>query len=81
LQAQIFSGKKVLALAMNFGTFYIFSAVRQLGSFYSALSLAPNVGYNKVEKNDTVGKDFFRATFLTIFLCISTVICKPIADK
>jgi hypothetical protein len=41
LQAQIFSGKKVLALAMNFGTFYIFSAVRQLGSFYSALSLAP----------------------------------------
>jgi hypothetical protein len=43
LQAQIFSGKKVLALAMNFGTFYIFSAVRQLGSFYSALSLAPNV--------------------------------------
>jgi hypothetical protein len=40
LQAQIFSGKKVLALAMNCGTFYIFSAVRQFGSFYSALSLS-----------------------------------------
>ncbi len=26
--------------AMNFGTFYIFSAVRQLGSMYSALSLS-----------------------------------------
>jgi len=26
---------------MNFGTFYIFSAVRQLGNFYSALSSSP----------------------------------------
>ena len=43
LQAQIFSGKKVLALAMNFGTFYIFIAGRQFGSIYPALSLAPNV--------------------------------------
>jgi hypothetical protein len=51
LQAQIFSGKKVLALAMNFGTFYIFSAVRQLGGFYSALSLAPNVMPHAIKKN------------------------------
>ncbi len=35
-----FQRQKVLALAIHFGTFYIFSAVRQLGSIYSALSLS-----------------------------------------
>jgi hypothetical protein len=39
-----FSGVNfLLALAIHFGTFYIFSAGRQLGSVYPALSLAPNV--------------------------------------
>jgi hypothetical protein len=43
LQAQFFSGINfLLALAIKFGTFNIFSAVRQLGSIYSALPLAAN---------------------------------------
>jgi hypothetical protein len=33
----------LLALAIHLGTFYIFSAGRQFGSIYPALSLAPNV--------------------------------------
>jgi len=54
LQAHFFNGKKVLALAMNFGTFYIFRAVIQLGSFYSALRLASTVIANaKKRETDT----------------------------
>jgi hypothetical protein len=38
-----FSGVNfLLALAIHFGTFYIFSAGRQFGSIYPALSFSPN---------------------------------------
>lgn len=49
-----FSGVNfLLALAIHFGTFYIFSAGRQFGSFYPALSLAPNVTTNAKKTDDT----------------------------
>jgi hypothetical protein len=47
-----FSGVNfLLALAIHLGTFYIFSAGRQFGSIYPALSLAPNVMFNAPSDN------------------------------
>jgi hypothetical protein len=52
-QAHFFSGINfLLALAIHFGTIYIFSAVRQLGSFNSALPLAVNRYAQCSKKND-----------------------------